>query len=321
MTRDYHPVLTDECTYEQTLKVRNEAIWERLKGITTFEAVQLWLDTLSPHTRRNYMSGMRSLARKGFIKPDLALHMFSLVNHNAVIDGIKRTSEWRESTRQARAACYISFTQFLERRSDNLIKKGMPCKEGVNRTFFKVRDKVKTEAINQSQWTRFLEELEKINYRDSLIAKLALQGARRISEVLNLDVRDISFQENYITYTITKTRGTEKRCVIHHPPTIMEQLRKYIHNRDGLVFVTATKKKVDGSQLHNSFVLAGYRANIPVKMTPHVLRTSAITFLKSQGYADSQIMKVSGHSSADMVNAYDKTSMKDNPTKNVFLVN
>jgi integrase/recombinase XerD len=59
---------------------------------------------------------------------------------------------------------------------------------------------------------------------------------------------------------------------------------------------------------------------VSFKVTPHVLRATAITYLKQQGFADSDIMKVTGHVSAEMVHAYDKSSRADNATKRVSLI-
>lgn len=45
-----------------------------------------------------------------------------------------------------------------------------------------------------------------------------------------------------------------------------------------------------------------------------------IDFLKQQGFSDSDIQKVTGHASIAMVNAYDKSSRADNPTRKICLV-
>lgn len=69
-----------------------------------------------------------------------------------------------------------------------------------------------------------------------------------------------------------------------------------------------------------TFALAGKKAAIPFKVTPHVLRASTVTYLKQQGFQDSDIMKVTGHASAGMVCAYDKSSQESNASEKVQLV-
>jgi integrase len=74
------------------------------------------------------------------------------------------------------------------------------------------------------------------------------------------------------------------------------------------------------NQVSNTFARAGLQAGISFKVTPHVLRASAVTYLKQRGFADSDIMRVTGHASSEMVAAYDKSSRADKCTKKVNLV-
>ena len=66
------------------------------------------------------------------------------------------------------------------------------------------------------------------------------------------------------------------------------------------------------NQLSVTFAKAGLVAGLPDKITPHVLRASTVTFLKQQGFPDSDIMGVTGHASSEMIYAYDKRSRADN---------
>lgn len=69
-----------------------------------------------------------------------------------------------------------------------------------------------------------------------------------------------------------------------------------------------------------TFEKAGLKAGIPFKVTPHVLRASTVTYLKGQGFTDSDIMKVTGHASAEMIHAYDKSERAQNASKKINLV-
>ena len=98
-------------------------------------------------------------------------------------------------------------------------------------------------------------------------------------------------------------------------------MREYLGSRvEGLIFVTSTGKKIDKKTVYIAFVEAGRKANIPFVVHPHVLRASAITYFKSQGCSSDDIQKISGHTSVDSVNMYDKTSSADNATKRMSLV-
>ncbi len=86
------------------------------------------------------------------------------------------------------------------------------------------------------------------------------------------------------------------------------------------MFVTKYGKPVMPNQLAITFEKAGINAGIPFKVSPHVLRASAVTYLKREGFADSEIMKVTGHASAEMVHAYDKSERAQNASKKISLI-
>lgn len=310
--------------YDEAVEIVRDAVWGQLFYQTVAEAVELWISTFGKLTAANYRSGIRKLAQYKLMNMEMSLQAFAMVNHEAIIDRIKRESfaeeTWSECTRQARAACYISFTGFLSRRFQGLIKKASPCKEGNAKTFRRVHEKVKTSAMSQAQWISFFDRISRLNQRDCLIAKLALQGAKRINEVLTLKTEQIDWTRREIAFRQLKTKGVHKETVITYPHTIMEALREYLGERQGLVFVTRSGKSVPLCQLAKTFARAGKLAHIPFKVSPHVLRASAVTFLKQQGFSDTDIMGVTGHASSAMIYAYDKSSRAENASKKVSLV-
>jgi len=305
---------------EQAKSLRDQIAWTKMETITLDVIISEWLHTLSYRTRINYQSGFKKLVELGVVNPLISLQSFSLVNHDSVIDRIKQLPNLKETTRQARAALYISFTRYLSRRFKGIFTKAMPSREGNEKTFYRVHEKVVTEAMNQRQWTAFFVELKQINPRDALIGKVALQGGKRIREVLSLHTDQIDWEKREITFRQSKTRGISKHTVITYSESIMDELRDLIDDRDGYVFLSMKGNPVILNQVANTFAKAGQRSEIPFKVTPHVLRASAVTYLKQQGFSDGDIMKITGHSSGEMIRAYDKSERADNPTKKVNLV-
>lgn len=308
-------------SFEDAQNLRDCILWQRLEAVTVNEVLNEWFETLSQRTSINYRSGAKKLAEEGLFNPFLTLQSFSLVNHDSIIDKIKLLPGVQETTRQARAALYISFTRFLSRRFPGIFKKAMPSREGTSKTFYRVHDKVVTEAMNQAQWASFFSALESINPRDCLIAKITLQGGKRIREVLFLMVDQIDWETREITFVQSKTKGVRKETVITYPESVIQALKKYIGERNGYVFLSSKGNPVILNQVANTFAKAGKLAGIPFRITPHVLRASAVTYLKQQGFSDSDIQKVTGHASSEMVNAYDKSARADNASKKVTLVN
>jgi integrase len=316
-TKDAQPT---KISRKEALLAREELQWQALQNHSVGFAIEEWLSTLGGHTCRNYISAFNRLTEIGLVDIHASLQAFSLLNHNTVIDQIKLVENWSEATRQARAAAYIAFTRFLSRRTDGLVKKAEPSREGTSKTFFKVREKVATPSMNRSEWTRFFDALQAQNPRDCLIGKLALQGGKRISEVLGLQAADVIWEDRRIRYRQSKTKGTHKEIWITYPRHVLQELEAYIEDRNGAVFVTRGGRPVQSFQVWRSFVRAGEKAKIPFRVTPHVLRASLVTYLKSQGFSDTDIMAVTGHSSAEMVFAYDKRRQHENASQTISLI-
>jgi len=287
-------------------------------------AINEWLKNLSPGTRRNYSYYINGLMKKGLI-PDATVGIFNEIPHEINIDDIKRVKEWSEGTRQCRASCYISFTAYLHRISYGWFRRAVPSNLAANRTFFQIRDKCATEALSLHEWHKFIEALEKINLRDSLIAKCLLQGAKRISEVLDAREDCIDFDKGIIRFKQGKARGAVRWMFISFPNTFLNALKDYLyltHNQrtnSGLIFITNQGKKVFRTRLNFSFKKASDIAGIK-RVTPHVLRATWVTLAKTQGVPDSEIMKVTGHKSSNMIYAYDKSYQQNNYTKKMVLI-
>ena len=304
----------NDVSFAEAVTLKNETIWKQLNDLTVETVLHYWLGTLKSYTRSSYASGFKIMSQLGIIQLGSTLQHFSMVNHEQVVDEIKLITDWSEATRQARAAAYISFTGFLQRRTQGIVKKDVANREGTNKTFFKVREKVKTEALDPEETKIFIKELEKLNQRDALIAKLILQGGKRKSEVLELKTNAINYARNQITYIQTKTRGMEKVTVINYPPHVMEELKKMIGNRRGYVFVTRNLRKIAPYQIDRNFLKAGELAGIPFRVTPHVLRVTLVTRLKEMKVQDTDIMKITGHANPAQLASYDKSDLGDNAT-------
>jgi integrase/recombinase XerD len=313
-------LINSDYSYSGTILRKQDYLWKKIGNITVIESIDIWLSTLSPLTRKNYASAFRQLISYQFVEPGQNLQRFSLINHENIIDEIKLFTLWKEATRQARAAAYISFTGYLQRKTQGLISKTISNREGTAKTFYKIREKVKTKALTVAQTKLFLKNIEKINKRDALIAKVILQGGKRKSEVLELVIKNINFEKRQICFRQTKTKGILKETVITYPDTIFSEIKKYIGKRTGLVFVTRNGKKIHSQQLDRTFVKAGQLSEIPFRTTPHVLRATLVTRLKEKKVQDTDIMKITGHVSPVQISAYDKTDIAENASRYYNLV-
>lgn len=150
----------------------------------------------------------------------------------------------------------------------------------------------------------FFEALRIVNYRDYLIGKLIVQGIRKLDEILSLRTDDLFFASNQISFRIKKRQNKETKILITFPISLMEELQKYTCGRNGRVFVSKIGIPVTTSQVAHNFRLAEFHSAMKIKITPRVLRASALIHLKQIGLKDEEIMRISCLSSRQSVCSY-----------------
>ena len=253
--------------------------------------------------------------------PENNLQTFAISNLEYLLDEIRDKIEGSESTKQSRAAAFIALTRYLQRATGGLVRRVVPRREKNNPTFRQIRETSTTKALNKIQWMQFLLALKRISYRDYLIAKTMLQGAKRVSEVLKATIDKINWAQNQIMFKQLKSTEIERYTVITYPSNFMDELREYVGDRkSGFIFVTRNGNSVTQPHVYRIFAKTGMNAGIPFTVHPHVLRASAITYLSAQGFSADQILRVSGHADTKLVRYYDKTPIEHNPSQDINLI-
>jgi integrase len=309
----------------QALSQRDESIWAGLATISLLDASTHFLNTLNGHTKRAYQTALEKIFQL-FINlkifdPASSLQAFSLSNLEFLLDEIRVKIEGSEATKQARSAAFIALTRYLQRATGGIVRRVVPKREKTNPTFRKIRDTATTKAMNKAQWTLFLSALKRVSFRDYLVAKTILQGAKRVSEVLFVKIEQINWATNQITFKQLKSSEIEKYTIITYPPSFIDELREYVGDRKkGYIFITRNGKHLSQPHLYRVFSSAGFQAGLSFTVHPHVLRASAITYLSANGFAADQILRVSGHADTKLVRYYDKTPIEHNPTRDVSLI-
>jgi integrase/recombinase XerD len=310
-----------QLTHSQAVSIRDERIWETLSKISLSSAVEQFLKTLRTNTQRAYRAAFKAIftlfKESGIFNPEASLQTFSLANIEFLLDEVRTKIQGSEATKQARAAAFIALSRYLQRATGGIVRRVVPKKEKLDPTFRQIRETSVTKALSKMQWTQFLFSLKRMSFRDYLLAKTILQGAKRVSS----KIEDIHWSKNQIIFKQLKSKELEKYTVITYPDSFMQELREYIGNRTtGVIFTTRNQKPVSQPHLYRIFALASIDAGLPFIVHPHVLRASAITYLSAQGYHADQIMKVSGHADIKLVRYYDKTPIEQNPSKDISLI-
>lgn len=297
-----------------------ENIWESPNHVTMKDALNLFIKNQTPHTGRNYLGGFKKIAkileRNGIPFMDISLGMFSTYNLENILDLIKREYPGKIGTKQARCGCFISFTQFLQRKTRGMIRKALVDKT----TFQRIRKKAHTGCFTHKEWVIFIQKLKDLSHRDYLIAKAVFQGAKRISEVLHARIENIDWEKGQIKFKQSKSKIVEDCTVISYSSEYMKELKFYLKGRiTGYIFLTRKGNTVTPPHMYRSFMYACVMAKLEKRIHPHMLRTTAITSLFQMGYHSDEIMKVSGHSCPTSVIYYDKNELEDNLTKHTKL--
>ena len=305
-------------SYKESLEAKDEMLWNAMATISIRVAINSFLETLQPTTARLYKSAFNKIFLYRVLSDSINLQSFALINSNSVVDQIKERLPVSEGSKQAYAAAFISFTRYLDRKTEGRIKRAVPNKEHSSKTFFALREKSNKEYLNEYEVRRFLEELRRLSTKYYFIASMQLQGARRAAEVLDLRAEAINWSENFIRFKKVKDGPTEKYITTHFPLHFMNELSHFVtQETDGVGRVFQTKRGTSPTvyDINEKYHLASVKAHINKQITSHVLRVTRITSLRKIGVDAQDVQKLTGHASLDQLSYYDFSDDERNPSR------
>lgn len=154
-----------------------------------------------------------------------------------------------------------------------------------------------------------------IKLRDKLILTLLYSSGLRVSELVNLIVKDIDFEERTI---LIRGKGDKDRVVLFDKNAkllILEYLNLRIIDSKYL-FTNRRGKPLTSRYVQIMIKQYGEKAGITKKVTPHVLRHSYATHLLKNGVDIRVIQQLLGHSSLSTTQIY--TSVDMDTIKSVY---
>ncbi|MES2274234.1 MAG: hypothetical protein V4487_08600, partial [Chlamydiota bacterium] len=171
-------------THTQAVSSRDEAVWQGLSKISLIAAVEQFLKTLGANTQRAYRAAFNSIftlfIEFNLFDPHSSLQTVALSNLEFLLDEIRSKIAGSEATKQARAAAFIALSRYLQRATGGMVRRVVPRRDKGNYTFKQIRETSVTKALTKIQWMQFLLSLKRISFRDYLVAKTMLQGAKRV---------------------------------------------------------------------------------------------------------------------------------------------
>ncbi|HZH59445.1 MAG TPA: tyrosine-type recombinase/integrase [Metabacillus sp.] len=176
--------------------------------------------------------------------------------------------------------------------------------------------KKEIEVFSPDQLRRFFNAIEKntwIGIRDRAICLVLLECGCRQNELLNLNVSDINWEQNYLLIRHTKTFQMRKVPITE---VTKKALKRWLLVRGEAkteqLFCSITNLKLSPRGLHQIIVKYGRKANIQgVRCSPHTFRsTCASLYVKSSGDLFS-LQRIMGWTDISMAKVYVKFMHED----------
>lgn len=162
-------------------------------------------------------------------------------------------------------------------------------------------------VLSHGEIVRMLEGTA--NFKHRLMLAVAYGAGLRVSEVVNLRVRDLDFEGGLIT--VRQGKGNKDRVTVL-PEKVVGDVRKLItgHEMGDFVFGSSRGGKLSTRSAQKVFEQALRRAGIGKMATFHSLRHSFATHLLEHGVDVRYVQELLGHSNIRTTQRYTHVSRK-----------
>jgi site-specific recombinase XerD len=152
--------------------------------------------------------------------------------------------------------------------------------------------------------------------RDRAVLLLGFTGAFRRSELVALNVEDLSFSEEGLIVNLTKSKTNqlgqaEEKAIFYSPEFKLCPIRSLqawvqrLGRTSGAVFVSLRKgERLTEQRLSDKHVNAIVQRYLGDKYSAHSLRASFVTVAKLAGADDSEVMNQTKHKTSEMIRRY-----------------
>ncbi len=181
------------------------------------------------------------------------------------------------------------------------------------------KEKRLPEVLTEDEFNRILETFnhEPKSVRDKLILKLLMATGARISEIINLEIKDI--EDNEYRYIRVLGKGSKTRYIPIYEQ-IANEIKEYIKTerelikqgkRDHKLFTGATR-----SYFYLIFKEHAKNCGIEKKVYPHMIRHSIASLLLKNGADIRIVQELLGHASITTTELY--THVEKSKLKSIY---
>jgi len=157
------------------------------------------------------------------------------------------------------------------------------------------------DFLTKEETVRLISSIE--NPKHSLLIRLLYSSGLRISELLNLKIKDLNILEGH-GWVRNGKGGKDRPFIIAH--SLKEELINYTKNKSSKewLFVGWNNSPYDASSVREILKKAVKKAKLSKKVHPHMLRHSFATHLIQNGYSPLEVQPLLGHNSVNTTLVY-----------------
>ena len=178
--------------------------------------------------------------------------------------------------------------------------------------------------LNFEEIEKFLSAFDNkdiIGLRNSTILEMLYSTGLRVSEISNIKIKDISFYDKSI-----KVLGKGNReKIVYFGTKCLNLLNEYIDksykklnvNNLDYLFISKTGKKINDREIRKIVDEAALKADIKIKISPHVLRHTYATHMLMDGCNLRSVQELLSHKNLSTTQVY--THLTDEKIRSVYL--
>ncbi len=148
------------------------------------------------------------------------------------------------------------------------------------------------------------------NVQDLVIIKTLLYTGVRVSELVNIKLSDVDFEQCQIRINVGMEEQTR---IVPFPVSFKEVLALHVdqmyQKKATYLFESTWKRKYTTRGIHKLLAKYVEAAGLEKTISPQQLRHFLLTWLKKQGLDDAEIQPYSGHSSRQYKEVYSRISI------------
>ncbi len=263
-------------------------------------------EDISDNSIRNYISDIRGF-NKWYQEIDFSedLKKMTFYHLNAYKDHMIGNKRKKTSSINRSIQSLKNFCQFLIKRK--LIKTNPAEKI----RFLKSTKRMQPQALSKQYIHKLLSVTSHSSHgtqkRNYAIIQIILQTGIRVSELTNLELRDLKIYDRSGEIRIVNAKGGKERTIPLNNiarRALKSYLGKRLMDSKSIAFLSKRNQKLTARAVQKVISNLGKKANIG-EISPHILRhTFAINYLRSNPQCLVELSGLLGHESLDTTSIY-----------------